>query len=127
MYQYRVGMSNYLLLPDKVAKTEKKRMRNLVLLLILVGVIWYCVANREFFQDGAPGTAGASYPFHANLADESESSLSETSGGGEGHQAGYNWAEEKEIDDVDDCDAAGNHSNSPSFAEGCRAYVEESR
>jgi hypothetical protein len=42
-----------------------------------------------------------------------------------GHEAGYNWAEEKGIDDEDDCDAAGDTSNSPSFAEGCRTYVRE--
>ena len=40
-----------------------------------------------------------------------------------GHEAGYNWAESHGIDDDDDCDAAGEHSNSPSFAEGCKAYV----
>lgn len=40
-----------------------------------------------------------------------------------GHEAGYNWAEEHDIDNEDDCDAAGNTSNSPSFAEGCKAYV----
>ena len=44
---------------------------------------------------------------------------------GSGHEAGYNWAEEHDIDDEDDCDTAGETSNSPSFAEGCRAYVEE--
>ena len=42
-----------------------------------------------------------------------------------GHEAGYNWAEEHLIDDADDCDTAGDNSNSPSFAEGCRDYVEE--
>lgn len=40
-----------------------------------------------------------------------------------GHEAGYNWAESHGIDDEDDCDTAGEHSNSPSFAEGCKAYV----
>jgi hypothetical protein len=40
-----------------------------------------------------------------------------------GHEAGYNWAEEKGIQDEDDCKAAGEHSNSPSFAEGCKSYV----
>jgi hypothetical protein len=43
-----------------------------------------------------------------------------------GHEAGYNWAEEHGIDDESDCDTAGDTSNSPSFAEGCRAYVQES-
>jgi hypothetical protein len=42
-----------------------------------------------------------------------------------GHEAGYNWAEEHGIDDESDCDTAGGTSNSPSFAGGCRAYVQE--
>ena len=41
-----------------------------------------------------------------------------------GHEAGYAWAEEHDISDGEDCDAAGEHSNSPSFAEGCQAYVD---
>jgi hypothetical protein len=40
-----------------------------------------------------------------------------------GHAAGYRWAEEHDIDDEDDCDTAGANSNSPSFAEGCKAFV----
>jgi Protein of unknown function (DUF3761) len=41
-----------------------------------------------------------------------------------GHAAGYRWAQEHDINDADDCDTAGERSNSPSFAEGCRAFVE---
>jgi len=41
-----------------------------------------------------------------------------------GHEAGYAWAEKNDISDGDDCDSAGEHSNSPSFAEGCHAYVD---
>jgi hypothetical protein len=37
-----------------------------------------------------------------------------------GHEAGYNWAEENNIDDEYDCDG-----NSDSFNEGCESYVEE--
>lgn len=37
-----------------------------------------------------------------------------------GHEAGYEWAEEHDIDDVDDCGG-----NSQSFIEGCESYVEE--
>lgn len=37
-----------------------------------------------------------------------------------GHQAGYDWAEDKGIADPDICSG---HSNS--FVEGCRAYAEE--
>jgi hypothetical protein len=39
-----------------------------------------------------------------------------------GHEAGYRWAEEKAIDDPDDCGG-----NSESFIEGCRAYAEEQK
>lgn len=37
-----------------------------------------------------------------------------------GHEAGYEWAEDNEITDPDDC---GGNSNS--FMEGCEAYAEE--
>lgn len=37
-----------------------------------------------------------------------------------GHEAGYQWAEEKSIDDPDDCSG-----NSDSFVEGCKAFAEE--
>ena len=34
-----------------------------------------------------------------------------------GHEAGFRWAKAKDI-------TVGEHSNSPSFAEGCHAYVD---
>lgn len=37
-----------------------------------------------------------------------------------GHEAGYQWAEDKGIDDPHDCGG-----NSESFIEGCQAYAEE--
>lgn len=37
-----------------------------------------------------------------------------------GHEAGYQWAAARGIDDPDDCGG-----NSPSFIEGCQAYAEE--
>ena len=37
-----------------------------------------------------------------------------------GHEAGYNWAEEKGITDPDDCGG-----KSSSFIEGCESYAEE--
>ena len=39
---------------------------------------------------------------------------------GSGHEMEHNWAEEKDIDNIDDC---GGNSNS--FIEGCESYVEE--
>jgi hypothetical protein len=40
-----------------------------------------------------------------------------------GHEAGYNWAEEHDITDRDDCPI--DPDNSPSFTEGCYAYADE--
>ncbi|MBP6924258.1 MAG: hypothetical protein KBC62_03170 [Candidatus Pacebacteria bacterium] len=37
-----------------------------------------------------------------------------------GHEAGYEWAEEENIRDIDDCSG-----NSTSFNEGCESWVEE--
>ena len=37
-----------------------------------------------------------------------------------GHEAGYQWAEDNSISDVEDCDG-----NSESFIEGCRQYADE--
>jgi hypothetical protein len=37
-----------------------------------------------------------------------------------GHQAGYDWAEQNDIDDEYDCNTPSN-----SFNEGCQSYVEE--
>ena len=37
-----------------------------------------------------------------------------------GHEAGYEWAENNDISDIDDCGG-----NSRSFIEGCQAYVED--
>jgi len=37
-----------------------------------------------------------------------------------GHEAGYEWAEDNGIDEVEDCGG-----RSQSFIEGCKAYVEE--
>lgn len=37
-----------------------------------------------------------------------------------GHDAGYEWASDKGIDDPDDCGG-----NSDSFIEGCQAYANE--
>ncbi len=36
-----------------------------------------------------------------------------------GHQAGYDWAEENDIDDDSACS-----TNSPSFNEGCQSFVD---
>lgn len=42
-----------------------------------------------------------------------------------GHEAGYAWAREHDIQDEGDCESAGRHDNSTSFTEGCYAYISE--
>ncbi|TWC27596.1 MULTISPECIES: hypothetical protein [unclassified Pseudomonas] len=37
-----------------------------------------------------------------------------------GHQAGYDWAEQNDVDDESSCSTP-----SPSFNQGCESYVEE--
>jgi hypothetical protein len=39
-----------------------------------------------------------------------------------GHKAGYEWAATRPVTEQD-CDTAGEHYNSPSFAEGCKTAV----
>jgi len=39
-----------------------------------------------------------------------------------GHKAGYEWAASRPVSEQD-CDTAGEHYNSPSFAEGCKTAV----
>jgi hypothetical protein len=39
---------------------------------------------------------------------------------GEGHDAGYQWAEDNDIDDTSSCSTP-----SPSFNQGCEDYVED--
>jgi hypothetical protein len=74
-------------------------------------------SNSAFSAESdTPSAASSSSPTFAGSPCTSDCS---------GHEAGYNWAEEHGIDDESDCDEAGDTSNSPSFAEGCRAYVQE--
>ncbi len=40
----------------------------------------------------------------------------------EGHKAGYDWAWSRPVSERD-CETAGEHYNSPSFAEGCKIAV----
>ena len=43
-----------------------------------------------------------------------------------GHKTGYDWAASRPVTEQD-CDAAGDHYNSPSFAEGCKTAVAAKR
>jgi len=100
-------------------------MRKLTFFLVVVGVLYF-VFDRD---DPTPNSSSEPSSSESAAAPDTTpaSSYSGTSGWGSGHQAGYDWAQEKGIDDDSDCEAAGDHSNSPSFAEGCMAYVHENQ
>jgi hypothetical protein len=97
-------------------------MGKLAFLLVVV-VILYFVFKGNDPKPVAPLPSASSDTY----TPETTPSHSSTSSWGSGHQAGYDWAAEKGINDDDACEQAGDHSNSPSFAEGCKAYVEEQR
>ena len=61
------------------------------------------------------GFVGLASPLHAQtyMGNECTQDCS-------GHEAGYAWAEENDIDDEDDCS-----TSSSSFDEGCQSFVEE--
>jgi hypothetical protein len=42
----------------------------------------------------------------------------------EGHKAGYSWGMNHDVTKTD-CDTAGENTNSPSFAEGCKSAVRD--
>lgn len=85
--------------------------------LLLLGAFWWFSSSHPSSRTDTEARQSLNVPsstFHGY----------ECIGDCSGHEAGYNWAEEHDIQDGDDCDAAGEHSNSPSFAEGCHAYVD---
>jgi len=89
-----------------------------LLLLVVIACILYFIFHRPDEASDVNSLAPAS--------ENSNSYTPSTSGDfGSGHQAGYDWAESNDITDESDCEAAGDHSNSLSFAEGCEAYVSD--
>ncbi|MDE3104497.1 MAG: hypothetical protein KGK08_04915 [Acidobacteriota bacterium] len=97
-------------------------MKKLAFLLVVIAILYFA------FRDDTPKPHPRLYSTSSDPnADGPDADDSSTAIGdwGSGHQAGYDWAKDKDIDDEDDCDIAGDNSNSPSFAEGCKDYVEE--
>jgi hypothetical protein len=101
--------------------------RNQFIILAVIGVIGVAL----YFSNGHSEDEhrGKSNSQSVGDTDSSETTAREFAGyectvDCSGHKAGYKWAEEHDISDGDDCDKAGEHSNSQSFAEGCHAYVD---
>lgn len=86
---------------------------------------WVYSKESTYFDDLEEEKGGETYSEFDDRRDSYEGSRGEYGGYGctvdcSGHEAGYNWAEERGIDDPDQCGG-----NSWSFEEGCRAYAEE--
>lgn len=94
-------------------------MKAIVWLVIIIAAIWI----YESSQHNSASVASRHVDSSESSDESSEFDGSTCTVDCSGHEAGYRWAEEKGIDDEDACDTAGENSNSPSFAEGCKAYV----
>lgn len=112
--------------------------KQLLLFLFLFLSLTACSGGKDYGEEDeylAEGTdipdyedeekGGETYSEFDERRDSYEGSRGEYGGYGctvdcSGHEAGYNWAQERGIDDPDQCGG-----NSWSFEEGCRAYAEE--
>jgi hypothetical protein len=92
-------------------------MAKKLIVVVVVVVVLYVVFHHSEPTRSSLSVADASVSAPETFAGY------DCTGNCSGHQAGYDWAEEKGISDEGDCDEAGDHSNSPSFAEGCKAFV----
>ncbi len=100
-------------------------MGNPVLPALLLAALVGACGGQESVQESQRDdvTADARADAEAELSGTTYQEVAGTSACTEdcsGHDAGYEWAQENEITDPDDCDG-----NNDSFIEGCRAYGEE--
>ncbi len=92
--------------------------------IVLAGLILYF--GNQFGEGGHRTNSFSEPPSETGIPDTKQNTFDsyDCTEDCSGHEAGYAWAEKHDITDGDDCDTAGEHSNSPSFAEGCHAYVD---
>ncbi len=96
-------------------------MKEIVILcLIIWGVVYFFKSSPSSYRDTS--TYNSDYPNNKDEHDQGGLTFhgSDCTNDCSGHEAGYNWAEENNISDEDDCDG-----RSESFNEGCQTYVEE--
>src|SRR5690348_16577138 len=79
--------------------------------------------NNPHYSDGTV-KGGETYPEYDDRRDALDGAAGEYAGNGctqdcSGHDAGYQWAQDHDVTDPDDCGG-----KSWSFEEGCRAYAE---
>ena len=94
-------------------------MKSFLVLVVIVLIAFFAFRSGRSSEPPAPVVATSD----SEPADTDSFAGYECTIDCSGHEAGYRWAEENDIDDEDVCDTAAEHSNSPSFGEGCKAYV----
>jgi len=98
---------------------------SVVLIIIgIVGLVLYFGAQQSRNEDSSKQAPQSTDQTDVPPTKPRQFAGYDCTGDCSGHEAGYEWAEEHGITDGDDCDTAGERSNSPSFAEGCHAYVD---
>lgn len=97
-----------------------------IILLVSFTLLIGCHEKKEesakpvYTPSPAAEAAPAEYSHEYSSPNKTYSTSGYSSYRGEGHQAGYDWAEDNNIYDTSDCDG-----NSNSFNEGCEEYVNE--
>lgn len=94
---------------------------------VLIVGLYYLFGRTSVARSDADGSTSSSLGSSSQDSGGDSATDAGVSSGdwGSGHQAGYDWAEQHDIDDEGACETAGDSHNSPSFTEGCKAYVEE--
>lgn len=114
--------------------TNMNRRQKLLLAGLGIVAVWWLAAsdhdpNAKYPQPPAASAAAAAPLGVPDFAPESRAAVGpyEVAHSDDactedcsGHEAGYQWAEEHDITDEDDCDG-----KSESFIEGCKAYVAD--
>lgn len=109
--------------------------RNVLVIAAIAAAIVLFITHQSHPQ-AASSSASFSTTNQSDTNDQSESSADDTGSSNagtfhgyactvdcSGHEAGYNWAEEHDITDRDECPV--DPHNSQSFTEGCWAYADE--
>ena len=100
-----------------------------ILLLSIVGIFFILFTDpgkvrRPVEVEGEPEVIERTFQNGNSISVEVDESITsdnwECTGDCSGHRAGYEWAEDKDITDPEDCGG-----NSVSFIEGCEAYANE--
>jgi hypothetical protein len=116
----------------------KDGAKGILFLMMIIGFLWWAnhrdrpedILKNAEINKAATISIPPTNPDYSSLSNLPYSTSKHKFGGYDctedcsGHEAGYGWASKNFITDTSDCDEAGERYNSPSFAEGCRTYIE---